>query len=477
MSLSDYTYIKDLGKGAFGVVCLAEEKFTKTKVAIKRVKIKKLSKNDRQNALNEVRILASLQHSNLIDYSLSFFDEASSTLNIVMEYCNKGDLAGQIKENLSKNTPFKESEIWSVLLQAINALEYLKENKVIHRDIKPANIFLQQNGAVKLGDMNVAKLTKLGNASTQTGTPYYAAPEIWSEKEYSYGCDVWSLGCTIYEMAALKPPFDGKNLKELFKNVQKGSFEALNEFYSKELRVLIGKMLVVDPALRIEVEEVLKDEIYLSKINSDYIRSGKEISLLKTIEFNSNLKELNRKLPKRESGVSKSRVKDGKKSEKIKTLKEAVSEELSDELKLERKKIILEKECKDEVKIGRAKKEKMEEVEEKRVEHVEPLKGEYMNMKEEKPKMKIKKLDLNANKLNEAKKEEKIVLSKPRTSYEVTQIKKNGLEGVLKKNKVKMKTPGTPLERKDIKLIHKKELKEKMDVVNLARDLHKFNFD
>ena len=80
--------------------------------------------------------------------------------------------------------------------------------KVVHRDLKSANIFIS-NGIYKLGDLNVSKVTKKGLAYTQTGTPYYASPEVWRNQAYNTQSDIWSLGCVIYEMAALKLPFKG----------------------------------------------------------------------------------------------------------------------------------------------------------------------------------------------------------------------------------------------------------------------------
>ncbi len=81
-------------------------------------------------------------------------------------------------------------------------------NNILHRDIKCANVFIDKYGNYKLGDMNVSKICKSSSlAYTQTGTPYYAAPEVWQEKPYNFKCDIWSLGCVIYEMATLTPPF------------------------------------------------------------------------------------------------------------------------------------------------------------------------------------------------------------------------------------------------------------------------------
>jgi NIMA (never in mitosis gene a)-related kinase len=78
----------------------------------------------------------------------------------------------------------------------------------MHRDIKSANIFLNKDETIKLGDMNVSKeADQNGLNYTQTGTPYYASPEVWRDEPYGFKSDIWSLGCVIYEMICLKPPF------------------------------------------------------------------------------------------------------------------------------------------------------------------------------------------------------------------------------------------------------------------------------
>jgi NIMA (never in mitosis gene a)-related kinase len=223
MSLKDFQFGKELGKGAFGSVWIVTRKEDGHQYAMKRVKISQLNPKERENALNEVRILASLCHPNIVGYKEAFFDEESKTLNIVMELADDGDLDSKIQKHIKSRTSFKESEIWSCLIQIVQGLKHLHENKIMHRDLKCANIFTMKNGLVKLGDLNVSKIVKMGLVYTQTGTPYYASPEVWQDKAYDYKSDLWSVGCVLYELCALKPPFRGRNLEELFKNVTKGN--------------------------------------------------------------------------------------------------------------------------------------------------------------------------------------------------------------------------------------------------------------
>ena len=100
-----------------------------------------------------------------------------------------------------------EKEIWKCLIEMSVALKLLHERKIFHRDLKSANVFMNRDGSAKLGDLNVSKVAKKGLLYTQTGTPYYASPEVWKDEPYDIKSDVWSLGCVIYEMVTLKPPF------------------------------------------------------------------------------------------------------------------------------------------------------------------------------------------------------------------------------------------------------------------------------
>lgn len=183
-------------------------KADKKDYALKKVRIDYLSEKERSNAINEVRILASIKDRNVISYKEVFVDKNYNSLCIVMEYADSGDLYQKILQHQNEKMMFQESQIWHMLIQIVSGLKSLHEYKIMHRDIKSANIFINKDWVCKLGDMNVSKLADQNGLNyTQTGTPYYASPEVWRDEPYDFKSDIWSLGCVIYEMATLKPPF------------------------------------------------------------------------------------------------------------------------------------------------------------------------------------------------------------------------------------------------------------------------------
>jgi len=117
----------------------------------------------------------------------------------VTEYLEGGDVFQLIKQHKTARKNIDESTIWQIAYQTLKGLSVLHDMNILHRDIKCANIFLTKDKSqVKLADMNVSIVTSSGMARTQTGTPYYASPEVWQEKPYSTKCDIWSLGCVLY---------------------------------------------------------------------------------------------------------------------------------------------------------------------------------------------------------------------------------------------------------------------------------------
>lgn len=183
-----------------------------------------------------------------------------------------------------------------------------------------------------LGDLNVSKVAKKGLLYTQTGTPYYASPEVWRDQPYGSKSDIWSLGCVLYEMVTLKPPFRANDMNGLYKRVLRGEYPPISKQYSRELAKVIAGMLKVDPKQRPDCEQILRWPEVINKSNefsiemktsspiqmsnaknSDLrtdpgrndIDSLAGADLLKTIKVPANLANLSSRLPK--SNYQKSR--------------------------------------------------------------------------------------------------------------------------------------------------------------------------
>jgi len=104
--------IKKLGEGSFSEVYKVQKKSDKTEYAMKKVKMGKLSSKEKENALNEVRILASINHPNVIGFKEGFFEESTGHLCIIMEHADAGDMLGKINMHKKNNTNFTEKQLW-----------------------------------------------------------------------------------------------------------------------------------------------------------------------------------------------------------------------------------------------------------------------------------------------------------------------------------------------------------------------------
>ena len=305
-SLKDFKKEKIIGQGSFGSVYLVRRLEDNKLYAMKTVILDKLEKKEQENSVNEVRILASINHPNVIGYKEAFWDDETNSLNIIMEYADDGDLQTKINFMRKSGGLFSEKIIWEYAIQMILGLKALHDKKIMHRDLKSANIFLfKEENLCKIGDMNVSKVMKEKMLLTQTGTPYYASPEVWKDEPYSYKSDLWSIGCVIYELCTLYPPFNGNNLDELFVNVCKGKPERINKIYSEDLWKMILMLLKVDVKKRCDCNKFLNSKLIQKKIlsmkNCNLLNGLKnklyiDPSLLGTIKFN-NINEIKSQLP------------------------------------------------------------------------------------------------------------------------------------------------------------------------------------
>ena len=219
-----------------------------------------MSDKEKSETQKEAQILQKLDHPNIIKCKEFFISQKPTlTLNIVTEYADGGDLSLTIKKQPKKEF-IPESTILDYFTQICLSIKHIHDKHIIHRDLKSQNIFLTKGGLVKLGDFGIAKCLQhtYQNAKTMIGTPYYLSPEIVQGKPYSFKSDIWSLGVMLYEMMALKMPFDATNLPMLSLKIMKGQYAPLSTRYTEDLRKLVKDLLCTNPANRPSVKEILR---------------------------------------------------------------------------------------------------------------------------------------------------------------------------------------------------------------------------
>ena len=304
--MDGFEILKKLGDGAYSIVYKVRRKADGNIYALKKVKLQNLSDKERQNALNEVRILASIKSGFVISYKEAFIEDSDSSLCLVMEYADNGDLYQKITQFKKMNCLIDEIDVWRIFIQMTRGLKALHDLKILHRDLKSANIFLESNGTAKIGDLNVSKVAKKGLGYTQTGTPYYASPEVWKDQPYDSKSDIWSLGCVTYEMITLHPPFRAQNMEGLYNKVIKGQYSKIHEKYSNDLSELIKLLLKVKASDRPSCSQILKHPIVKKRIDFFQATAGMEnedldnmddAELLKTIRIPKNILGLSNNLP------------------------------------------------------------------------------------------------------------------------------------------------------------------------------------
>ena len=183
-----------------------------------------------------------------------------------------------------------ELEVKYYLFQIVNALKYLKNNKIIHRNLKLQNILISDKMNVKLSDFHLA--AKLDSdkeiRSLRIGSPNYMAPEIIdiTDNGYSYEVDIWALGVIIYFLTIGKTPFGSKTIEETYQNIKLGKyFFPEDSEISENAKDLIQKLLLLDPNKRLKLDEILNHNFL--KLNINIPRTLPEYTLKKPpkIEF------------------------------------------------------------------------------------------------------------------------------------------------------------------------------------------------
>ncbi|CAL5209735.1 unnamed protein product [Lathyrus oleraceus] len=253
-----------IGSGAFGRVYMGMNLDSGELIAVKQVLIEPgiaFKANTQANIREleeEVKLLKNLKHPNIVRYLGTAREEDS--LNILLEFVP----GGSISSLLGKFGSFPESVIRTYTKQLLEGLEYLHNNRIIHRDIKGANILVDNKGCIKLADFGasrkVVELATINGAKSMKGTPHWMSPEVILQTGYTTSADIWSVACTVIEMATGKPPWSQQYPQEvsaLFYIGTTRSHPPIPEHLSAEAKDFLLKCFHKEPDLRPSASDLL----------------------------------------------------------------------------------------------------------------------------------------------------------------------------------------------------------------------------
>ncbi|XP_022434375.1 cyclin-dependent kinase 9 isoform X1 [Delphinapterus leucas] len=302
--VSKYEKLAKIGQGTFGEVFKAKHRKTGQKVALKKVLMENEKEGFPITALREIKILQLLKHENVVNLieicrtKASPYNRCKGSIYLVFDFCEH-DLAGLLSNVLVK---FTLSEIKRVMQMLLNGLYYIHRNKILHRDMKAANVLITRDGVLKLADFGLARAFSLAKNSqpnrytNRVVTLWYRPPELLlGERDYGPPIDLWGAGCIMAEMWTRSPIMQGNTEQhqlalisqlcgsitpEVWPNVDKYElFEKLDLVKGQKRKVkdrlkayvrdpyaldLIDKLLVLDPAQRIDSDDALNHDFFWS---------------------------------------------------------------------------------------------------------------------------------------------------------------------------------------------------------------------
>ena len=257
-----YKKIKELGSGSYGSVYKAKNLIMDNIVAIKAIEKVQDNMVDDLEIKNEIDILKSLSHPNIVKI-YEFFDTALYYY-LVTEYCKKGELFSYITNE------YNEKQLSVLFYQVFSGLCYLHEKKILHRDLKLENLMISEiekdvvTGEeyfwIKIIDFGTAKIFEKNKTEKAViGSTYYIAPEVL-RKKYNEKCDTWSVGVILYMTLVGVAPFDGKADEEIIRRIKIGKYNKNDSRYvkhSEEVKDLVNKLLEKNIDKRLSAKEAL----------------------------------------------------------------------------------------------------------------------------------------------------------------------------------------------------------------------------
>lgn len=298
LKIGPYVLTSLLGKGQYGAVYKSKRVGTGEIFAIKKIARGPIDSSPTLKRLlqTEISVMHEINHPNIMH--MYEFLVSNNNYYIVMQFCNQGDLENYMRQK--KITAFEESEAVYFLKQIMNGFWELRKMKILHRDFKIQNIFVHDERLI-IGDFGFAKRGQTGE--TQLGSPLTMAPEILystgDKLAYNSKADLWSIGVVFYQILFGKPPFWGKNVAELKRNILEncGPNTKFPKPISTEAKDLISRLLTMDPKNRIEWSDFFNHSLFKlhgpdkqTEIKKVFGPMGVLQSQLATKEFDTNRK-------------------------------------------------------------------------------------------------------------------------------------------------------------------------------------------
>lgn len=198
-TIGKYKILSPLGSGGFGTVYLAEDTWMDKKVAIK---VPHRQNVDFSDLLHEPRLLASLNHPNIV--SILTAEKQENVFFIVMEFV-PGDTLEAV---IARDGQIDLARALDYTCQICNAVDHAHQHGVIHRDLRPGNVLVTDGGLLKVADFGTSRFIEIAaHGTTVIGSPPYMAPEQFHGKAV-FASDVYSLGVTMYQMLTGVLPYN-----------------------------------------------------------------------------------------------------------------------------------------------------------------------------------------------------------------------------------------------------------------------------
>ncbi|XP_036401534.1 mitogen-activated protein kinase kinase kinase 19 [Megalops cyprinoides] len=255
-----------LGRGAYGTVYCGLTSQGQL-IAVKQVALDDsdpdTAAREYQRLQDEVELLKTLCHANIVGFLGTGLQD--NVVSIFMEYVPGGSIASIIH----RFGPLPEKVLALYTRQILEGVAYLHRNRVIHRDLKGNNVMLMPTGVVKLIDFGCARRLSCLSHSTSSssellrsvhGTPYWMAPEVINETGHGRKSDIWSVGCTVFEMATGRPPLAhmDKMAALFYIGARRGLMPALPGEFSEDARNFVQACLTSEQKDRPSAEELLR---------------------------------------------------------------------------------------------------------------------------------------------------------------------------------------------------------------------------